>query len=102
MEIKAYFPQQYNKIGEEVRNLKYNATPAPTFTREMQVVSLVLKELEIATIKHGPFHSTHEGYAVIKEELEELWDEVKVNNTEKAKAEAIQVAAMAIRFIMDV
>ena len=43
----------------------------------------------------------HEGYAVMKEEVEEMWDEVKADNPEKAVAEAVQVAAMAIRFIAE-
>ena len=43
----------------------------------------------------------HEGYAVLKEEIEELWEMIKVDNYEEAEKEAIQVAAMAIRFIID-
>ena len=62
-------------------------------------------EYRIASSKYPPFHSTHEGYAVIKEEVDELWDMVKANkgingNTEMRK-EAIQIAAMALRFIVD-
>ena len=34
-------------------------------------------ELHRASEKHSAFHSGHEGYAVILEELDELWDEVK-------------------------
>ena len=67
-----------------------------------EVVGLVLEELDRATAKFGAFNSTHEGYAVILEELDELWDEVKANRTDRACAEAVQVAAMAIRFIVDV
>ena len=49
------------------------------------------------------FHSPHEGYAVIKEELDELWDEVKNGEDKtKMKNEAIQVGAMALRFIIDI
>ena len=39
--------------------------------------------------------------AVIAEELDELWDEVKANRLDRACAEAIQVAAMGIRFVVD-
>jgi hypothetical protein len=49
--------------------------------------------------------SAHEGFAVLDEERDELWDEVKGNHaerTERMRTEAIQVAAMAIRFIEDV
>ena len=47
------------------------------------------------------FHSGHEGYAVIREELDELWDAVKSNNEVHACREAVQVAAMAVRFILE-
>jgi hypothetical protein len=51
-------------------------------------------------------NSAHEGYAVLAEEVDELWDHVKVKqgsrNIEKMTYEAVQVAAMALRFIIDV
>ena len=48
---------------------------------------------------HGPFHSFHEGWGVMQEELEELFDEIRVKNPsyESIHTEAIQVAAMALR-----
>lgn len=65
----------------------------------------VRDELIAATARYGQFNSPHEGYAVIKEELEELWDEIKkrpaVRNAGRMEAEAIQLAAMTIRFIVD-
>jgi hypothetical protein len=65
----------------------------------------VLEELERASAMFPPFHSSHEGYAVMLEEVEELWDEIKkkssVRSQVKMRAEAKQVAAMAIRFMMD-
>ena len=105
----------------------------------------VVEELCRAEAKFGPFNSSHEGYAVILEELDELWDVVKENPRKipvpgvitegltqgitectdtaesihllqkkikevsiawqdsdrngRMRAEAIQVAAMAIRFV---
>ena len=59
-------------------------------------------ELDRATSKFGPFNSAHEGYAVILEELDEAWDEIKRNDQEAATREMIQVAAMALRFLVDV
>ena len=69
----------------------------------MVVASAVMYELEAAQRKFPKFNSAHEGYAVIKEEVDELWDEIKSKQGtyETQKAEAIQVAAMAIRFILD-
>lgn len=57
-----------------------------------------------ATSLHGPFNSGHEGYAVILEELDELWEAIKNKNpnTPALYKEAIQVGAMAIRFIVDI
>lgn len=65
----------------------------------------VANELRDATKAFGPFASAHEGYAVIKEEVDELWESIKANKILGARAhqraEAIQVAAMAIRFLVD-
>lgn len=47
------------------------------------------------------FHSGHEGYAVLKEELEELWEAVKHDDVMHAKREAVQIAAMALRYLTD-
>ncbi len=51
-------------------------------------------------------NSAHEGYAVLLEEVDELWDHVKVKQGKRdiaaMRKEAIQVAAMAIRFMLDV
>ena len=51
------------------------------------------------------FNSAHEGYAVLLEEVEELWDEVKKNPRKRDPAamreEAVHVAAMALRFLVD-
>lgn len=58
-------------------------------------------ELRRAMQKFAPIHSGHEGFAVIREELDELWDDVKRDDLTAAKREAVQVAAMALRFIVD-
>ena len=67
-----------------------------------KLIQTIIEELDRATKKFGPIASAHEGYAVILEELDEMWDEIKKNDVDKARQEAIQVAAMAIRFLMDV
>ena len=70
--------------------------------KKNDAIKMVLDELSFATSKFGKFNSTHEGYAVIKEELDELWDEIKNNSNENVlREEAMQVAAMGIRFMVD-
>ena len=91
-----------------------------------KLIALVGEELEAANAIYPPFHSMHEGYAVILEEVEEakeeletlerrlerIWLYSKRNRFDLAKdtifciegdaiqlaAEAIQVAAMARKF----
>ena len=60
-------------------------------------------ELNKAISRFAPFNSPHEGWAVIREELDELWDHVKANTGtgDDAYAEAIQIAAMALRYAVD-
>lgn len=58
-------------------------------------------EYRKASEKFGSFNSMHEGYAVIKEEVDEMWSEIKKNNPIEAIFEAVQVAAMGLRFLFD-
>ncbi len=62
----------------------------------------VCGEVVQARSLHKGFNSPHEGYAVIKEELDELWDEIKKwkycsGTIDTMRKEAVQVAAMAIQ-----
>lgn len=68
-----------------------------------RALALVKEELECATLKFGHFASCHEGYAIIKEELDELWAAIKDQKVDHGHIarEAEQVAAMAIRFLVD-
>lgn len=92
---------------------------------ENDVRALVDKELAAANERFPQFHSAHEGYAVIKEEADELkeytdlinnrmiylWARVRFNNSCEelvsriyddainAACEAIQVAAMCKKFL---
>jgi hypothetical protein len=114
------------------RNREVEFLVAPISERKIRmnaikddVINLVHKELKSAKEKFPPFNSAHEGYAVIKEEVEEahdvlellgnnlryLWTEIKFNHSEfeeigvlkenaiNAATELIKVAAMAQKFI---
>lgn len=64
---------------------------------------LVREELRTARRAQRPIHSLHEGYAVILEELDEFWDEVKNKKREQLSMlkELVQVAAMCERTAVD-
>uniref|UniRef100_A0A6M3J1E1 Nucleotide pyrophosphohydrolase domain-containing protein n=1 Tax=viral metagenome TaxID=1070528 RepID=A0A6M3J1E1_9ZZZZ len=65
-------------------------------------ISKIQAELERASNKFGKFNSTHEGYAVIQEEVDELWHAIKRNESiDQLEIEAVQVSAMALRFLID-
>jgi hypothetical protein len=62
----------------------------------------VTAEYTRALKKFGGFASRHEGYAVILEELDELWAEIKNNGTNNnVKSEAVQVTAMGLRLLVE-
>ena len=72
--------------------------------KRKDVMQKIKTELMITDAQKPSFHSTHEGYAVLKEEVDELWSEIKTNKTfDRANLlmvnEAVQVAAMAIKFV---
>lgn len=74
--------------------------------RTQKAFDLVGAELKSATERYGAFNSAHEGYAVLLEEIDELWAEVKKSPKKRdanlMREEAVQVAAMALRFLVDV
>ena len=72
-------------------------TPRENILRE------VTNRLRIAQERHGPaFASAHEAVSVIREELDELWDEVKrkehMRSNVKLRNETIDIAVAALRY----
>ena len=69
-----------------------------------EFADLVNQELKDARAAHpAPFHSAHEGLAILQEEFEELKQEVYVKHRVDARVqeELIQLAAMCRRFYED-
>lgn len=70
-----------------------------------EITKEIQGEVQYAITMYPKFASAHEGASVLREEFEELWDEVKIKQGKRdriaMRKEAVQVAAMAIRFIYD-
>lgn len=74
------------------------------------ILADVRRELIHAIACNGPMHSPHEMAAVIREEHDELWDEVRAykgrapvrTNLLNMRWEAVQMCAMGVRGIIDV
>lgn len=75
---------------------------AVNFNRLAEALDEVETEYLSARIKHSPMRGPHEGYGVLMEEVDEFWDEVKANNPQAARKEIIQVAAMALAYLIEV
>ena len=62
-------------------------------------------ELDQACLRFRPFNTLHEAYAVILEEVDELWDHVRVSQNKRDRTailhELIQIGAMAERAARD-
>jgi hypothetical protein len=76
------------------------------FDHHSDVIYDVQLELRSAIAKFPPMNSAHEAYAVMLEEVDELWEHVKMKQSNRDLAgmrkEAVQVAAMAIRFAAEI
>ena len=71
-----------------------------------KTINLVYSEVFRAKIFFPKnFTNQHEAYAVILEEVDELWDEIKKNqlqyDIQAQRKEAIQAAAMLVRFVVE-
>lgn len=66
-----------------------------------EIMNNILELVNKISDKFPPYNSVHEGYAVMLEEFDELWDEVKRKdkNYTAMYNEAMQVACTAIRFM---
>lgn len=66
-----------------------------------EILEWVLEEVTSAQEKFPVMSSPHEGFSILHEEFDEMWDEIKRNDFDGGLEEALQVAAMAVRYILD-
>lgn len=108
---------------------EYAALKAEKWSPRSSVLRQIAASYDKARLKHRPMQSPHEGYAILLEELDELWDEVKAwqpmpvgytdraadhpgapphgdflygENMQRMRKEALHVAAMALAFLLEV
>ena len=71
-----------------------------------KTLEAIKAEYEWAIAHHKTFNSAHEGYAIIKEEFDELWEEIRKKDAVRSKAamaeEAIHTSAMLLRFLVEI
>ncbi len=87
---------QGNKIAEQ-----YNYDERLT----LAITEITAEVRRAKTLFPVNFHNQHEAYAVILEEVDELWDEIKKNQKRydlpAQRTEAKQAAAMLVRLMVE-
>lgn len=82
---------------------------------EQKLEELIIEEVVDSTKKYGEFNSTHEGYAVLLEELDELsveynsmiywkerlWESIKTNDPEHVVEAIINLKILSIRLLQE-
>ena len=107
-------PWQFNRGGNASTNRDYRCRSY--FVGNLRNIGgKMIKQSEVDIIQkkiiaeynrsvriHGGFNSLHEGYAVILEELDEYWEELKKKGAQKDKLEdeMVQIAAMALKTLL--
>lgn len=73
------------------------------YEARVEILTEIAAEVERAKVHGEHFHSLHEAYAVMLEELHEVWEitmqKRKDRDQDKLRKELIQVAAMAVKAI---
>lgn len=69
--------------------------------RLVDAAILAIEEGMTDFVNLPPFHSPHEGFAFLKEEVDDLWENVKWGDLDEARQKAVRVAAMALQFLVD-
>lgn len=103
--LKGYVQNMLSSEDEKSKPVEFDGVKERQVKTELPVEFYeVANELALAKSMHAAMATEHHGYAIIKEELDELWEEIRKKQPDKRRMreEAIQVAAMAIRFMMDI
>ncbi len=76
------------------------------YEAKQKALDLITKEYEKAAAEKPPYNSPHEAYAILLEEVEEFWAEVKkkeeLHDLDRMAEEVKQIGAVAMRILTDV
>jgi glutamyl-tRNA reductase len=79
--------------------------PENAYPRERAFLGDAFQEMHRSRQKFPFFTNAHEAYAVILEEVEEFWEEVRKKQSERdiraMREELVQIAAMAMKAAAD-
>lgn len=62
------------------------------------LTAILRAEMDRAYLRYGEFASSHEALGVLTEEYHELIEAIQGNRVDRMRQEALQVAAVALRF----
>jgi hypothetical protein len=70
-----------------------------------KAIRLIIPEYNQIIFKNPPLHNVYEGWAMLEQGLEQLWNEVKkdknIRSVELMRKESILIGVTAMRFIID-
>jgi hypothetical protein len=68
-----------------------------------EALASIRSEVERAMLLHPPLNSMHEAAAVLFEEVQEAWDEIRKRDRDPAaiRTELVQAGAMVVRAMVD-
>lgn len=91
------------KVDAQGNSLPQQIDYAANLTAALNEISTEV--LRAKTLFPTNFHNQHEAYAVILEEFDELWEEIKKNHKHydlaAQRTEATQAAAMLVRLMVE-
>ncbi len=77
-------------------------TTQPITWRDASALALIFAEVWRVRSMHGPYFSPHHGISIIREEFDELWEEVREDSHDiDMQIEATQLGSTVVRFIAD-
>ncbi len=93
------------RAADEAEDVEYERIASEMLMRNPEVWMAIAVELHDAEQQYVPFPTPMHGISVIREEFEELWELLRekdaLRDKDAMRREAVQVAAMCVRFIID-